>query len=161
MSVNCCPTCGRKFTATKPKPTEPTADTATMSNAAMFAHYKRTAPLEDVRFMLRVARMSDGLRAGFEALELAIQQTNPTRAAIYREYGQLQAAWRAESNARDRAVRDQHLLTCPSRSNFNAPCDCGRASLPDTARPATVTRLMVDRILAAYMPPAVRGLLCA
>ncbi len=110
--------------------------------------------------MLRHVRLSDPLRAGFEALELAILHTKPSRSAVYAEYAKLQSAWRAESNARDRAERDQHLANCPSRTAYNAPCGCGRASLPAEATPETVTRYMIDRILAEYAPSD-RRLLCA
>lgn len=159
--ANCCPTCGRKLATTKPTPAAQPTDTAELSTADLYAHYKRTAPLEDVRFMLRIGSLSPAVRAGFEALELAILHTKPTRQAIYKEYGRLQAAWRADSNARDRAERDQHLTDCPSRTQFNAPCECGRSSLERDVPVAVVTRFMVDRIIAAYGPPAVKGLLCA
>ena len=162
---NCCPTCGRKLPTAKPaKATTPIlsdadVDTSTMDLKTLFAHYRATAPLEDVRFMLRhLNGYSLELRAGFEVLELAILHTNPTRKAIYQEYGRLQDRWRAESNARDRAERLRHAADCPARSLYNAPCECGRV-VDDP--PAVVERdSAIEQILAAYRPPTVR-LLCA
>ena len=169
MAKHTCPNCAHVFTTTaakKPKADIPILSDADVNTAAMdlktlFAHYKATAPLEDVRFFLRIGSLSPAVRAGLEALELAILHTKPSRQAIYREYGRLQDRWRAESNARDRGERDQHATDCPARTQFNALCDCGRASLPRDVSPAVVERFMVDRILAAYGAPAVRGLLCA
>ena len=159
MSANC-PTCGRKLPAAKPsQPILSDADvnTAAMDLKTLYAHYKATAPLEDVRFFLRIGSLSPAVRAGLETLELAILHTTPTRAAIYREYGRLQDLWRKESNDRDRAERALHAADCPSRHLFNAECDCGRMTTPALEDRESA----IDRILAAYGPPAVRGLLCA
>jgi len=64
-----CPLCGHKPAKRKAQPTAE-ADTATMTEAELFAYYKRTANVEDCRFALKYALpMSDELRA--EWLELA------------------------------------------------------------------------------------------
>lgn len=67
-----------------------------MSNAQLFAHYKRTAPLEDVRFWIRSAGLSPELRSAFVALESWITSSNPPRADIYRELRNLQDQYRHE-----------------------------------------------------------------
>jgi hypothetical protein len=58
------------------------------------AYYRRTAPVEDIRFTLRT-RLSKGLRAAFEALE-AQARGGLGRAAVYRQYVLLQQRWRHE-----------------------------------------------------------------
>ena len=68
-------------------------DTASMSNAELFAYYKRIAPAEDLQFFLR-ARMSDVLR------RLAEMVTKPTVADLAR----LRTAWRMERQAEERAA---------------------------------------------------------
>ena len=73
-----------------------------MSDTQLYAYYKRIAPLEDCRFWLRNARMSDQLRAGFLALESSAQVLTIPRAEFYRQLTALQALWRRESNARER-----------------------------------------------------------
>ena len=165
MAKHTCPNCAHVFTTTaaKPKPSQSILSDADVNTAAMdlktlYAHYKATAPLEDVRFALRhLAGYSLELRAGYEALELTILHTKPTRQAIYREYSRLQDRWRAESNARDRAECQLHAADCPARHWFNAACDCGRLTTPDPIEDRTSA---IDRILAQYAPPTVR-LLCA
>jgi hypothetical protein len=92
--ADCCPTCGR--TLPKPRIVAP-ADTAAMSDSQLFAHYKKTAPIEDVRFFLRTAILSPALRADLE--QLAANAPAMTRADIYRRYVVLQDMWRRESNA--------------------------------------------------------------
>jgi hypothetical protein len=67
-------------------------DTAAMTDAELFAYYRRTAPAEDLRFFLR-ARMSDALRRRAEV-------TKPTAADLAR----LRAAWRMERQAEERAA---------------------------------------------------------
>ncbi len=109
MAVYTCPNCGHVHVqATRARKRVPVVDvdTSSLTEAELFGHYKRTAPLEDVRFMLRVARMSDTLRISFEELEQAIVRGGLTnRAEIYRHYGRLQDVWRGESNRRERAER--------------------------------------------------------
>lgn len=106
---NSCPTCGRRLP--QPKITVPTVtDTRTMSDTALFAYYKRTAPLEDVRFTLSYATLSANLRARFEALEARIT-SGLSRADAYRAYEALQADWRAEANQRARQADEPAIGT--------------------------------------------------
>jgi hypothetical protein len=74
------------------KPTaEPVVDLSTLSTDQLFKHYRSTAPLGDVRFMLAHATMSAGLRFAFEVLEAAIVELRiKDRKTIYREYESLQ-----------------------------------------------------------------------
>jgi hypothetical protein len=66
-------------------------DRGAMTDAELFAYYKRTAPAEDLRFFLR-ARMSDALRRRAEAV------TKPTAADLTN----LRAAWRTERAIEER-----------------------------------------------------------
>ena len=68
-------------------------ETAAMTDAELYAHYKRTALIEDLRFLLR-GRMSDALRDRANAI------TQPTASDLAR----LRAAWRAERLADERAT---------------------------------------------------------
>ena len=82
--------------APRPKPArvQPSGvDSAAMTDAELYAFYKRTALTEDLRFLLRV-RLSDGLRARAEAI------TRPTA----QDLSSLRAAWRVERWAEDRAA---------------------------------------------------------
>lgn len=80
-------------------------DTSQMGEAELRAHYHNTAPLADVQFWIKNARMSDPLRAGFLALESSILNLHLPRAAVYQQLTLLQAAWRKESNAREALER--------------------------------------------------------
>lgn len=104
MICKTCPTCGRKLTAAKRTTSAITAAIATadMSNKELFAYYKKTAALGDVRFMLAKTLSAD-LRARFADLERDVVG-GLGRVDAYRQYVNLQADWRAESNARDRAA---------------------------------------------------------
>jgi len=85
-----CVTCGRPFAVAKvAKP----VDTAQLSVKALYAHFRASAPLEDVRFFLATAVLSSATRAAVKAL-LATGCTN--RAETYRQLGALQDRWRAE-----------------------------------------------------------------
>jgi hypothetical protein len=68
-------------------------DTATMTDAQLYAHYKRTAPIEDLRFFLRGPK-SAALRARAEAI------ATPTA----HDVASLREAWRVERLADDRAA---------------------------------------------------------
>lgn len=97
-SIPCCHACGRAL----PKPKAPTAvsgpvDTSTMSIPELFAHYKRLAPLEDLRFLL-LAEMSAELRS-----RIATALTN-AKAPTPKDVSALRDAWRMESAAADRAA---------------------------------------------------------
>ena len=96
MKTQICACCGQTIKAIKPSDIAP-RDTSTMSDAEVFAYYKRIAPLEDVRFWIKNARMSAALRDRFIALELT-----GNLAKIKRELPALQAEWRKESNVRER-----------------------------------------------------------
>ena len=89
MKPNCCSACGR--TLPKPKAQPGPVDTSTLSEAELFAHYKRTALAGDLAFLLRF-RMSAELRARCEA----IQKPNAGDLAI------LRSAWRAERSLEER-----------------------------------------------------------
>lgn len=80
----CCPTCGRAYVAKRPK-ADPVVDTSTMTNAEIFAYYKRIAPAEDLRFFLRF-KMSDALRQRAESV------SRPTPAIL----AEIRTAWRIE-----------------------------------------------------------------
>jgi hypothetical protein len=87
----------RALVACAPRPAParvlPSADTAAMTDAELYAHYKRTAPAEDLRFFLRV-RMSDALRIWAEGI------TKPTAQDLAR----LRVAWRTQRAAEERAA---------------------------------------------------------
>ena len=75
-------------------------DTSRLSDAELFRHYKRTAPVEDLRFFLRHARLSRDLRADGEALlALGCRDTGGTlsRSEWYRRLTALQDRWRRAS----------------------------------------------------------------
>jgi hypothetical protein len=77
-------------------------DTSRLSDAELFRHYKRTAPVEDLRFFLRHARLSPDLRADGEALlAVGCRDTGGTlaRSDWYRRLTALQDRWRRETNA--------------------------------------------------------------
>lgn len=89
----------------KPAPVVATVDTAALSTADLFKHYQKTGPLEDVRFWLKHARMSAGLRFAFEVLEASIVELKiRDRKTILRELCSLQQMWRAEANRRQWAA---------------------------------------------------------
>jgi len=75
-------------------------DTSRLSAAELFRHFKRTAPVEDLRFFLRHARLSPDLRAEGDAL-LAIGCRNTggtlTRSNWYRRLTALQDRWRRDT----------------------------------------------------------------
>ena len=79
-----CPTCGRKITQ---KRTPAAVNTAEMTTAELYAHFKRISVGADLVFFLRPgASLSPTLRAHAEAI------TRPTRADITR----LNTLWRIE-----------------------------------------------------------------
>ena len=104
LAVNpTCPCCGRPVRRPRhtPVPTEPLpVDTSQMSDAELFRHFKRTAPVEDLRFFLRHARVSRELRADGDALLAAgCRDTGGTisRSEWYRRLTALQDRWRRET----------------------------------------------------------------
>jgi hypothetical protein len=97
--VSTCPCCGRPFG--RSRRTEPTpVDTRTLSDAEVFRYFKRTAPIEDLRFFLRHARLTPELRADGEAL-LAVGYRDTggqlSRTDWYRRLTALQDRWRRET----------------------------------------------------------------
>jgi hypothetical protein len=83
----CCATCGRKVPITKARIAPAAVDTATMTEAELYAHYKRTAPAEDVRFALKHdLEMPADLRAEWEvlAVDAASLPAAETRRRLYR-----------------------------------------------------------------------------
>jgi hypothetical protein len=83
-------------------------DTAGMTDAQLFAYYKRTAPTEDLRFFLR-GRLSDGLRRRAEAI------TKPTAADLVL----LRDAWRTERLAEERAAGIPAIGTAEWHARYN------------------------------------------
>lgn len=95
MAEKCCAMCGRAFKA--PKAIQAPKDPATMTKAELFAHYRKTAPVEDVRFAIRAGvQMSEPLRDDWQAL-LGLAPSI-ARAETYRRLHSLQARWRTERN---------------------------------------------------------------
>jgi hypothetical protein len=93
-----CPKCAHCFTpprTRKAPPLQAVASTEDLSTTQLYAVYKKSAPLEDVRFFLRTAVCSPALTAQVQALEAAIVARELTeRSAIYRQLTALQDAWR-------------------------------------------------------------------
>jgi hypothetical protein len=99
--VSTCPSCGRPLRRPRhtPVPAEASIDTRGMSDTELYRHFKRTAPVEDLRFFLRVASVSPEVRAAGEALLAAgCHDTGGTlsRADWYRRLTTLQDRWRQE-----------------------------------------------------------------
>ena len=101
--VSQCPTCGRPMR--RPRPHQPVAepapvDTSRMSDAEVYRYYRRTAPVEDLQFFLRHARLSPELRAAGEAL-LAVGCRDAggtlSRSEWYRRLTALQDRWRRDT----------------------------------------------------------------
>lgn len=103
-----CPHCQQTIKRPKPRLVVST-NTAELSDAELFKHYRKIAPIEDVKFWLQNAVMSDGLRGAFQALKDAAELTSIPRADFYRQLTALQALWRKESNIREREnyIREQ------------------------------------------------------
>lgn len=100
-SVSTCPCCGRALR--RPRTTAESVapvDTSRLADADVYRHFKRTAPVEDLRFFLRHARLSPDLRAAGEALLAAgCRDTGGrlSRADWYRRLTALQDRWRRET----------------------------------------------------------------
>lgn len=103
--VSHCPSCGRPMR--RPRQNHPVAepapvDTSRMSDAELYRYYRRTAPVEDLRFFLRHARLSPALRADGEALlGVGCRDTGGAlaRSAWYRRLTVLQDRWRRDTAA--------------------------------------------------------------
>lgn len=98
----CCPTCGRKLPAPKTQATEP-IPTSEMTDRELFAHYRKTAHIGDVAFMLNNARMSDPLRVKVAALLEAAPRLG--RSETLRLHMRNLAEWRIEREAAETAER--------------------------------------------------------
>lgn len=104
IGVQTCPSCGRPIRRARNTPpgaefTE-LVDTSQLSDAELFRHFRRTAPVEDLRFFLRHARLSPALRADGDALLAAgCRDTGGmlTRSQWYRQLTSLQDRWRRET----------------------------------------------------------------
>jgi hypothetical protein len=82
-----------------------------MSDADLYRHYRRTAPIEDLRFFLRYGRLSPDLRAtGETLLAEGCRDTGGTvsRSDWYRRLTALQDRWRRETTETSR--QDSALL---------------------------------------------------
>jgi hypothetical protein len=98
-----CPCCGRAYP--KPKAARPDVTVANLSDRDMFAYYKRTAPVEDVRFQLRLA-LPEAIRTGYQALLAQLEQLNgKATPATVSEYKRLQQASRTHNLHAERVRR--------------------------------------------------------
>jgi hypothetical protein len=100
--VSTCPACGRPMPRRRNTPAEASApvDTNRMSDADLYQHFRRTAPIEDLRFFLRHAKLSQDLQAAGETLLAEdCRDTGGTvsRSDWYRRLTALQDRWRRET----------------------------------------------------------------
>ena len=114
-----CPSCAHSWTRAKKAnghPSTAAVNTANLSTADVYAHYNRTAPVDDVRFWLAHADLAPDLRAQFEELltmrdgELVPVYTNRTE--HYHQLTRLQDAWRRNG----RQVPDERAFWAYQRS---------------------------------------------
>lgn len=98
IATTCCPTCGRALAKAPKRATEGALTPelrAGMTDAEVFAHYKRTAHVEDVRRFYRfgiVERMPKEIQEAFDAL-LADVEAGLPRATTYRRLWPLVEQW--------------------------------------------------------------------
>jgi hypothetical protein len=98
-----CPGCGRPMRRSRDTARSidsAPVDTSVLSDTEVYRHYKRTAPVEDLRFFLRHARLSPALRTeGHTLLAAGCRESNGTltRAEWYRRLTALQDRWRRET----------------------------------------------------------------
>jgi len=91
MSTQSCPCCGRAFPKAK---AAPVVNVAELSEKDMYAYYKRTAPVENVRFQLRL-NLPERIRIEYTTLlDHLIARNGKPDAWANREYLRLQEAWR-------------------------------------------------------------------
>lgn len=93
MSAHVCPTCHRTIRAAKPAPA---IAPASLSDAELYAHFKKTAPAGDVAFFLARVSLSPAVRIDAEALAADMRARNVPRAEVYRRLTSLQDRWRRE-----------------------------------------------------------------
>jgi len=92
MPNTSCPCCGRAYPKAK---AAVVVNTAELSEKDLFAHYKRTAPVEDVKFRLRLSSLSPDVRQGFERLLVTLEaQGGKATTATKHEYLRLDQLWR-------------------------------------------------------------------
>lgn len=96
-----CPHCGHTIEP-KPKRAEcwqPAADvdTSTLTRDQLYAHYKQTAPVQDVRFFAAHCGIPT-IRNQAIALEYDALNTTIKRAEVYRRLTALQDQWRRETS---------------------------------------------------------------
>ena len=74
-------------------------DTSRMSDTELYRHYRRTAPVEDLRFFLRHNHSPDLQAAGEALLAEGCRDTGGalSRLAFYRRLTALQDRWRRET----------------------------------------------------------------
>jgi hypothetical protein len=89
-----CTCCGQTIKAPKATtPVEP-IDTTTLSEKDAYAYFKKTAPVEDAKFLLRSSLLTPELRAELESLIAR----PPARSEFYRRYIRVNDAWRELAN---------------------------------------------------------------
>jgi hypothetical protein len=106
-----CPSCGRpnrpwRQTSQSAESLAP-VDTGRLSDTELYRHFKRTAPVEDLRFFLRHARISLELRVEGDALlEAGCRETGGalSRSDWYRRLTALQNRWRRDTADADAAL---------------------------------------------------------
>lgn len=100
VNAHVCPSCGRPMRRSRRTEPDTVIDTSRLSDAEVFRHFHRTAPVEDLRFFLRHARLSPALQACGEALlALGCRDTGGmlSRSEWYRQLTALQDCWRRET----------------------------------------------------------------
>lgn len=101
MGKQICSCCGQTIKTPKAAIVQ-TVDTSSMSTDQLYAHYKKTAPVEDARFFLaHCSTLTPEMRAELETLI----GRPPARAEFYRRYRAVQDAWRMLRNERERQNR--------------------------------------------------------
>lgn len=98
----CCTECGRPLPQIKAPPAAVNGNTAEMTTAELYAYYKRTALVEDLRFF-SAGTLSPNLRARAETLD------KPTT----RDLAALRCAWRTERQRSER-VRGVPAIGSPA-----------------------------------------------
>ncbi len=92
QTVETCSCCGRPFPKAK---AVAVVNVAELSDRDVFAYFKRTAPVEDVKFQLRLSSLPADVRTGYEALLVQLERQNGKASiATKREYGRLQQLFR-------------------------------------------------------------------
>lgn len=98
-TMKTCPHCGKVLPSSSKRQTKPSAPISTdgLSDAELYKHYHTTAPVEDLRFFVTHAMLSDDLRAQATALlETALTDGKLpcTRTEWYRRLASFHQQWR-------------------------------------------------------------------